>query len=322
MTLQSQAGNIMEQEATQLDQGAEIQQDSGNTGSDDASLLSAFLAQENDSSNGIEAASSDIPATQDDAPSQSVDNFTVKINGEERQVTRDELIANYLKGEASSQKFEEAANLRREVEQQKAAANNQHSILQNAINHFRQTANQWAQEGQPDWANLLENNPHEYLRQKEVFAARQEEFGKAQAAQAYLDQQNQSQQNEYMAQHLASESAKLLDIIPEWKDTRHREREEQELVKYLTGKGYTRDEMINLNQSKASNISLVLNAMRYEKLVAQSKTAAKQVQGLPPRIERAGVTNQGNSGRAEAMQRLSRSGSITDATDAFAALFG
>lgn len=312
----------MDQEATQIEQGADSQQESGNTGNDDAALLSAFLAQEDHSSDGIDAASSDIPAGQEAEPTQALENFTVKINGEEKQVTRDELIANYQKGEASSQKFEEAANLRREVEQQKAATNQQHSILQNAINHFRATANQWAQEGQPDWANLLENNPHEYLRQKEVFAARQEEFGKAQAAQAYLDQQNQSQQNEYMAQHLATESAKLLDIIPEWKDTVHREREEQELVKYLTGKGYTRDEMSNLNQSKASNISLVLNAMRYEKLVAQSKTAAKQVQNLPPRIERAGVANQGSSGRAEAMQRLSRSGSISDATDAFAALFG
>jgi hypothetical protein len=61
--------------------------------------------------------------------------------------------------------------------------------------------------------------------------------------------------------------------------------------------------------------------MRYEKLVAQSKAATKQVQGLPPRVERPGVSSQGNNNRSETMQRLSRSGSISDATDAFAALF-
>ena len=311
----------MEPEATQYE-GAEVQQESGNTGNDDAALLSAFLAQEDHSYDGTEAASSDIPAGQevDDAP--SLDSFTVKINGEEKQVSRDELITHYQKGESSSQKFEEAANLRREVEQQKVATYQQQSQLQNAINHFMQTANQWAQEGQPDWANLLENNPHEYLRQKEVFSARQAEFGKAQAAQAYLNEQNQVQQNENMSAHLATEGAKMLDMIPEWKDQGVRQAEEQELIKYLNGKGYTREELQNLNQSKASNIALVLNSMRYEKLVAQSKAATKQVQGLPPRVERPGVASQGNNNRSETMQRLSRTGSIDDATSAFAALFG
>lgn len=311
----------MEPEATQYE-GAEVQQESGNTGNDDAALLSAFLAQEDHSYDGTEAASSDIPAGQEVNDAPTIDSFTVKINGEERQVSRDELITHYQKGEASNQKFEEAANLRREVEQQKAATTQQQSQLQNAINHFRDTASKWAQEAQPDWANLLENNPHEYLRQKEVFAQRQEEFGKAQAAQAYLDQQNQSKQQEYMSAHLATEGAKLLEIIPEWKDQGARTREEQELVSYLSGKGYTREELQNLNQSKASNIALVLNSMRYEKLVAQSKAANKQVQGLPPRVERPGVASQGNNNRSETMQRLSRSGSISDATDAFAALFG
>jgi hypothetical protein len=311
----------MEPEATQYE-GAEVQQESDNSGSDDAALLSAFLAQEDHSSDGIDAASSDIPAGQEVEPVQSVDNFTVKINGEEKQVSRDELIAHYQKGEASNQKFEEAANLRREVEQQKAATTQQQAQLQNAINHFMQTANQWAQEGQPDWANLLENNPHEYLRQKELFAARQAEFSKAQAAQAYLNEQNQAQQQQSMAAHLETEGAKMLEIIPEWKNQDVRQAEEQELIKYLTGKGYTRDELQNLNQSKASNIALVLNSMRYEKLVAQSKAATKQLQNLPPRVERPGVASQGNNNRSEAMQRLARSGSIDDATSAFAALFG
>jgi hypothetical protein len=311
----------MEPEATQYE-GAEVQQETSQSGNDDAALLSAFLAQEDHSSDGIDAASSDIPAGQEVEPVQSVDNFTVKINGEEKQVSRDELIAHYQKGEASNQKFEEAANLRREVEQQKAATTQQQAQLQNAINHFMQTANQWAQEGQPDWANLLENNPHEYLRQKEVFAARQAEFSKAQAAQAYLNEQNQAQQQQSMAAHLETEGAKMLEIIPEWKNQDVRQAEEQELIKYLTGKGYTRDELQNLNQSKASNIALVLNSMRYEKLVAQSKAAAKQVQNLPPRVERPGVASQGNNNRSEAMQRLARSGSIDDATSAFAALFG
>ena len=62
-------------------------------------------------------------------------------------------------------------------------------------------------------------------------------------------------------------------------------------------------------------------AMKYQQLVEKSKSAAKQVQGLPPRVERPGVTQKNLDAKAEAMNRLSRTGSITDAAAAMEAIF-
>ena len=299
----------------------EVGVEAQSTSENDAALLSDFLEQEDSSHDGVEAATDEV-TVEEQAPTES-ELFTVKINGVEKQVTRDELITRYQKDEASGQKFEEAANLRRDSEQQKAVALQERQQLQNAINHFAQTAQQWAAQGQPNWADLLENNPHEYLRQKTIFEARQVEINRAQAAQTYLNQQNQFEQQQQVTQHLQTEGQRLIELVPEWKDVAVRQSEERELVAYLTKQGYSQQELENLNHSKASNIKLVLNAMRYEKLVQQSSVNNKRVNHLPPRVERPGVSSNGDkSGFAEAKQRLSRSGSIDDAAAAFSAMFG
>lgn len=208
----------------------------------------------------------------DDQPKP--DLYAVKINGVEKQVTRDDLIAHYQKGEAANAKFEEAAALRREAEQHTT----QHQAqLQQAINHFNGLAQQWAKEQQPDWQDLLDNNPHEYLRQQKIHSERAAQYQQAQAAQAHLDEQARTKQNQNISEHIAKESAKLTEVIPEWKDAKSREREETELVSYLTNQGYTPEELQNLNYSKASNIALVVKAMRYDALVNKARAVGKPV---------------------------------------------
>lgn len=314
----------MEIEATP--QGAEQQTDlpvATNTDAqgDDAALLSAFLAQQEQGSDVIDNGAGD-PATQapEQVPSQP-DVFTVKVNGVEKQVSRDDLIANYQKYDASNQRFEEAANMRREAETLKGNFQQQQQVLQNAIDHFQRVAQQWAQEGQPNWQQLLETNPHEYLRQKELWDARAVEMQKAQSAQNYLQQQQNEQQQQFLQQHVAQESQRLLELVPEWKDQGRRQADEKELIDFLSKQGYSQQDLINLNQSRASNIKLALNAMRYEKLVQQAQANGKRVQALPPKVEKPGVAN-AQAGNRDAYNRLSRTGSIDDAAMAFSELFG
>ncbi|MEY4718477.1 MAG: hypothetical protein RL563_1095 [Pseudomonadota bacterium] len=312
----------MEEATQQLD--APLQTESPaveNQGNDDAALLSAFLTAQEQADDHSDSEAGNPASQADEQNQQPSDVFTVKVNGTEKQVTRDELIANFQKGEASNQRFEEAANLRKEAEALRENFQSQQYALQNALNNFQQIAQQWASEGQPNWQELLDNNPHEYLRQKEMWQARSEQVQKAQAAQAYLQQQQQQQQQVFMQQHLQQESQKLFELIPEWKDEGKRVSEEKDLIDFLTKQGYSRDDLINLNQSRASNIKLAIDAMRYSKLVEQAKQSGKRVQGLPPRVERPGVaTNQ--SGSREAYNRLGKTGSLDDAAAAFAELFG
>lgn len=302
-------------------QGAEPQTEAS-TSNDDAALLSAYLAQEQESKlDGVD--NTPDPAGQVEAKPESSETFTVKIDGEEKQVSRDELIAHYQKEAASQKRFEEAANLRREAEQQKAEYLQHQQLMQKAVEHFNNIANQWANEGQPDWADLLENNPHEYLRQKQIWEARSAEMQKAQMAQAYLQQQQQQQQEQFLSQHLQKESERITELLPEWKNPDVRTRDEKDLIDYLKGQGYSNEDLAALNRSRASNIKLAMDAMKYNRLLEQAKTTSKKVGQIPARAERPGVANVGsNTAFAEAKARLSKSGSIDDATAAFAAMFG
>jgi hypothetical protein len=222
--------------------------------------------------------------------------FKRKIDGKDREVTREELISRYpaefvdanpdkaldlySREVTAGKRFEEAANLRKEIEQQRQAQEQQHQAeqyrLAQAIQQIQQQAQQWAQEGQPNWQDLLDNNPHEYLRQKAIFEERQATLQQAQAAQAYLQQQQTQQQQQQLQQHLATEATKLVtDYLPEWADQSVRQKEEGELIEFLRGKGYNDQDLMNLNHSRASNIKLAVNAMRYEKLLEKAKAAKK-----------------------------------------------
>jgi hypothetical protein len=92
-----------------------------------------------------------LTATDDDETGEpgeeseaTADLFTVKINGEEKQVSRDELIAHYQKEQAASQKFEEAAQIRREVEQQREQYLQGLQQSKQFIDLVSQQAQQWA----------------------------------------------------------------------------------------------------------------------------------------------------------------------------------
>lgn len=261
----------MSDEAT-LFTGAEFESNEPATDPDD-SLIRAINGDDDDDSDPSLFDAEESPDT------PKIETFKVKINGQEKDVTRDELIANFQKAEAAQEKFEQAAQIRKEAETQKQEYLQHQALMQQAIQQIQAQAQQWDQQGQPDWQDLLDNNPHEYLRQKEIHNQRMQTLQQAAAAQAYLQQQQQTQYTQQMQQHLAAEGQKLVtEYLPEWKDREVRQRDEQELISYLRNKGYNDQDLENLNQSRASNIVLALNAMKYEKLLEKANKAKK----VPP----------------------------------------
>jgi hypothetical protein len=205
------------------------------------------------------------------------DLYTVKINGEEKQVTRDELIANYQKEQAAAKRFEEAAQIRKEAETQREQYTQHQQLLSKAVERLESQIQLFANEGQPDWQNLLENNPHEYLKQQEIFKQRQTAMYEAQQAKAYLQQQQAHEQQQQLQQHLAKESERLVnDLIPEWKNPEVRQKDEQELISYLRDTGYSDQDLINLNHSRADNIVLARKAMLYDRALKKANSLKKQ----------------------------------------------
>lgn len=208
--------------------------------------------------------------TLEDEDQHQEELFTVKVDGVEKQVSRDELVRHYQKEAASNQRFEEAAKIRREAEAQRDNYVQHQQAMADAIARIDQQAQLWAQESQPDWKTLLEENPHEYLKQQELYKARLATLQQAQESKYYLQQQQQQQYQQQLNEHLQNESVKLVnELIPEWKDKSVRERDENELISYLSDIGYSQEDLQALNHSRASNIALARKAMLYDKAMAK-----------------------------------------------------
>jgi hypothetical protein len=250
-------------EATDI--GAESVIETDSAPDPDESLINALTATDGESTEQTQ-----------ESETPPADLYTVKINGEEKQVTRDELIANYQKEQAAAKRFEEAAQIRKEAETQREQYTQHQQLLSKAVERLESQIQLFANEGQPDWQNLLENNPHEYLKQQEIFKQRQTAMYEAQQAKAYLQQQQAQEQQQQLQQHLAKESERLVnDLIPEWKNPEVRQKDEQELISYLRDTGYSDQDLINLNHSRADNIVLARKAMLYDRALKKANSLKK-----------------------------------------------
>lgn len=226
------------------------------------------------------------------------ESFDVTIDGEEKKVSKKELIAHYQKQEAADKRLQEASELRREAEGHKTRYIEHQTQLAQAIEQLNQHIQLWTQEEMPDWNRLLEENPHEYLKQQEKYKARISTIQQAQAAQAYLQQQ---QQEEYLAEltnTVNEEKAKLTTVIPEWKDRKIKEREEKEMVKYLSELGYSNDDIVGLSYSRATNISIARKAMLYDRAINKAKGLKKQDTGAATAVPTLGTKSHAQGKRS------------------------
>lgn len=222
---------------------------------------------------------------------QPEEKFKVKINGEERELTRQEALSRLQKELAADQKFEEAAKLRKEAED--AITNReQYTVkqqqLSQALEYFNAQVQALASEGMPTQEQmqyLLENEPHEYLKWTQRIQQRQAQIQQAQNAQAQLRQMQAQEQSQALEKQRNELALKLPDVIPEWKDIKVAEKELTEIRDYIKTQGYSDQDWQNLTTSRAENFALLKKAMLYDKLIQK----ANQAKQKPPVAETANV---------------------------------
>lgn len=241
--------------------------------------------------------------------------ITVKVNGQELQVKQSELIANYQKDSAAAQKFEEAAQLRKQAESETAQARKERQEYTEKLGQFAQQL-EFLQSQPVDWQALLENDPSEYLKQRHIFDQRQIQLNQAKAAEAHLKQQSQVEAEHQYRNYLKTEEEALLSKVPEWKDATKAQAERTAIAHYLTSTGFHEEQINRISDHRV--VLMARKAMQFDQLMSKATTATKKVAPLPAKVERPGNGDATKpDGRSEAMKRLQRSGKIEDAARAF-----
>jgi len=252
--------------------------------------------------------------------SQEPEMFTVKIDGKEIQVPKDEVIAGYQRQQDSTRKTMEAAELRKQSQAELDQARQERSqYAENLTRMKHQLEGALQEQQQIDWNALLERDPVEFMRQKHLSDQRQAALSQVNQQQQALQAQAQAEKQTQYTEHINRQRDELLAKVPEWKDEGKRKADVAAIKEYLTKEGYTAAEIENVSDHRA--ILNVRKAMLYDKMIAQAREASKKVAATPQRVERPGTADSGTiDKRGAAFQRLSRSGRVEDAGAVFASL--
>ena len=150
--------------------------------------------------------------------------YTVKVNGQDVEVSEDELIKGYSRQQDYTQKTQQLAEYKKQMDaaaqgmQQEIAQTQQMrsqyvDALSTAIDtnyaHLQQYAN-------VDWETLKSQDKEEYLTKRDEYRQAQENI---QQLQSKAQEAQQHQEREMQMQHqqvLQEEHAKMVSILPEW----------------------------------------------------------------------------------------------------------
>lgn len=250
--------------------------------------------------------------------------FTIKVDGKDVEVSEAELAEAYKSGLRQAdytKKTMEVAEQRKAAEAEIAKAHQERETYarnlteQSVLLHAALT-----EQNQINWQQLLESDPIEYLKQRDLYDQRQRALTNAQEQYRQLEQLEQAERAKSLSKFVQTQQEELLAKLPDWKDENKAQAEKIAMRTWLNEQGYGEDEINTLTDHRS--VLVARKAMLYDQMMQKAKAAAKKVEKLPAKVERPGVTEtkQGMDKRSAAFQRLSKSGSVDDAAALFSSI--
>lgn len=237
--------------------------------------------------------------------------YTVKVDGEEREVTLDDLKRSFS-GQAYIQKgMQEAAEAKKEAEGVYQALLNERQQLSNLL--YQAQSGQLAPPPVPPSRELFNNDPIGYMEAKLSY----DEALQTYQNQQYQIQQVTEQQNYQMQiaqqQYLQGEMQRLAQAIPEFGDAKTASKLKEDLVQFGSKLGYSEAELSEVMDHRA--ILVLQKAMKYDQLVEGKSKATQKASNARP-VVKPGTKKTGRTGAAKQRQnaqaRMKKTGSIDD----------
>ena len=209
----------------------------------------------------------------DGSEGETEELYTVKIDGEEKQVTAQELIKNYQLERASQKRLSEAAEQRKALEAERTAIQQQAQQYEAALAAMEQTLQAQVDEPSDEyWANLRDTDPVEYITQKEAYREKKERLAAVRA-----------EQDNYLQQALQAEQRKVYERIPEWQDKATEAAEREGIVTFAKSVGFTPDELNTVRDARL--VDVLRKAYLYDSLQSDTKVVAKKVVKKPKMVK-------------------------------------
>lgn len=269
-----------------------------------------------------ESEDSDQP-TEDEEESESEEGddegelyFTVKIDGEDYEVSADELRSGYQRQKDYTKKTQQLAEQRKEYDAKVAELTGQfEQIMQNASLANDVLNRDMKKFEQVDWEALKVKDPVGYVqKQIELQDIRNQQAQLRQQAQSAFEA-NQKVQQENLQKALESERKRALEAFPEWKNPDKAAVHQSKIADYARSIGYTDDELRFVQ--KAKDLLVLDKARKYDELQKTKKGITTKAKPTVRKLVKSkGTPPKGAAKRkavAESRGRLQQSGSLKDA---------
>lgn len=299
----------------------EPEADDGTSSDDDDFDAEAVRALQGDDEPEDEEAEEDDESDEDEGPEDDEHEqddaddgdplVVVKIDGEERQVPLSEALRGYSSTQSFTRKSQALAEEKREFAAEREAIQHERNTLDTTLAQAEELLKaNLPQEPAPDNPQAWIRYQQEVTKLRAVQAKRQELAEKAEAENAKL-----------IAAQVEAESARLVEIFPEWQDPKVAAEEKVSLAKYAVSvMGYEEDDVMGVRDSRT--VELLWKAREYDRLKEKAegtKVKAKKSKTLKPGTptRKSSSARKTNKRRNAKRTALRESGSVKDAAALF-----
>jgi len=247
--------------------------------------------------------------------------FVVKVNGEDTEVSFDELLEGYSRQSDYTKKTQALAEDRKEIEQVREQFKSEYGNLQTERSQYQQALGQLGAQLNAgimryqgvDWEKLKADDPVAYVTKRDEFREEQERIQAVHGQMQAVQQQQQADADKMHREAVVEQTAMLGKLIPEWNDAEKQPAISKSIREYALAEGYAKEEVDALIDARSVNV--LLKAMRYDEL-QKADVKTKKVRNRPKMAKPGTKRSKSDAARrrkAELSSKLEKSGKAVDA---------
>ena len=248
---------------------------------------------------------------EEDEPDQDgPETFSVKVDGEEVQVTLEDLKRGYSGQQYVQKGMQQAAEARKQAEGVYEALMQERQNLAQLVQQVQSGALTPPQEPSKE---LFDADPIGYMEAKMNYDEQMKEYSQTQAQfQAQLQQQTRAEQ-EARSHYANQEAQKLIELVPELRDANKASQFKDKVVRAATEVyGYTPDEIANIQSHR--DFLVLRDAMLYREMMSKGDVVKAKAKKARPAIKPgAKKVRTNNDVVRKKRTQLKKSGSLNDA---------
>jgi len=238
------------------------------------------------------------------------DVYSVKVDGQDIEVSLDELVSGYSRQSDYTRKTQELASERKELEENNTI---REQYIQATGQFIAASHSNLEQYAKIDWRELKEEDPIAYVTKRDEYREAQARIKHAQQLQRQAAEEAQQEQANLLQQHVAKEHKLMEEAMPEWADTEKRTALAGQIRSYAEGVGYAQEEIEGLADHRS--LQVLIKAMKYDALHG-GDIKKKKIRNKP-KLVKSGTSRTKDAAdkkkRKAQLNRLKDTGSYKDA---------